>query len=50
MLACQERENRQRAVEKAQAALDKAELEHAKRAAAIQTEVKALEKKMISSR
>lgn len=40
-----ERERRQQAVDKAQAALDKAEQEHAKRAAAIQTEVKALEKR-----
>jgi hypothetical protein len=40
-----ERERRQRAVGKAQAALDKAEQEHAKRAAAIQAEVEALEKR-----
>ena len=39
-----ERERRQ-AVDKAQAALDKAEQEHAKRAAAIQAEVEALEKR-----
>jgi len=36
------RERRQRAVDKAQAALDEAEQEHAKRAAAIQAEVEAL--------
>ncbi|MBA4038435.1 MAG: cell envelope biogenesis protein TolA [Bradyrhizobium sp.] len=40
-----ERERRQRAVGKAQVALDKGEQEHAKRAAAIQAEVEALEKK-----
>jgi hypothetical protein len=39
-----ERERRQQAVEKAQA-LDKAEREHAKRAAAIQAEIEALEKR-----
>ena len=38
-------ERRQLAVDKAQAALDKAEQEHAKRAAAIQAEVEALEKR-----
>jgi hypothetical protein len=38
-----DRERRQQAVGKAQAALDKAEQEHAKRAAAIQAEVEALE-------
>ena len=41
----QERERQQQAVAKAQAALDKAEREHTKRAAAIQTEVEALEKR-----
>ena len=40
-----DRERRQQAVDKAQAALNKAEQEHAKRAAAIQTEVEALEKR-----
>jgi len=40
-----ERERRQEAVDKAQAALETAEREHAKRAAAIQLEVDALEKK-----
>jgi hypothetical protein len=40
-----ERERRQRAVVKAQAAFDKAAGEHAKRAAAIQVEIDALEKK-----
>jgi hypothetical protein len=40
-----ERERRQQAVDKAQAALDEAEREHAKTAAAIQTQVEALEKK-----
>ncbi|MGY4505850.1 type IV secretory pathway VirB10-like protein [Bradyrhizobium sp. GM24.11] len=40
-----ERERRQQAVDKAQAAFDQAEQEHAKRAAAIQAEVEALEKK-----
>lgn len=40
-----ERERRQQAVNKAQAVLDKAEEEHAKRAAAIEAEVEALEKK-----
>jgi len=40
-----ERERRQEAVDKAQAALESAEREHAKRAAAIQLEVDALEKK-----
>jgi hypothetical protein len=40
-----DRERRQQAVDKAQAALDKAEQEHAKRAAAIQAEVEALEKR-----
>ncbi|MGY4314991.1 cell envelope biogenesis protein TolA [Bradyrhizobium sp. JR3.5] len=39
------RERRQQAVDKAQAALAKAEQEHAKRAAAIRAEVEALEKK-----
>jgi hypothetical protein len=38
-----ERERRQQAVNKAQAALDKAEREHSKRAAAIQAETEALE-------
>ena len=38
-------ERRQQAVDKAQGALDKAEREHAERAAAIQSEVEALEKK-----
>jgi hypothetical protein len=41
----QERERRQQAVDKAQAALNKAEQEHAKRAATIQAEVEALEKR-----
>lgn len=41
----QERERRQQAVDKAQAALDEADQEHAKRAAAIQSEVEALEKR-----
>jgi hypothetical protein len=40
-----DRERRQQAVDKAQAALDKAEQEHAKRAAAIQAEVEALEER-----
>ena len=40
-----ERERRQQAVDMVQAALDKAEREHAKRAAAIRVEVEALEKK-----
>lgn len=40
-----ERERRQQAVDKAQAALNKVEQQHAKRAAAIQAEVEALEKK-----
>jgi carboxylesterase type B len=40
-----ERERRQQAVGKAQAALDKAEREHAKRATAIKAEVEALEKR-----
>ena len=40
-----DRERRQQAVDKAQAALEKAEQERAKRAAAIQAEVKALEKR-----
>ena len=40
-----ERERRQQAVDKAQAVLDKARGEHAKRAAAIQTELEALEMK-----
>ena len=40
-----DRERRQQAVDKAQAALNKAEKEHAKRAAAIQAEVEALEKR-----
>ena len=40
-----ERERRQQAVDKAQAALDKAKQEHAKRTAAIQAEVNALEKR-----
>ena len=40
-----ERERRQEGVDKAQAALETAEREHAKRAAAIQLEVDALEKK-----
>jgi hypothetical protein len=39
-----ERERRLQAVDKAQAAFDKADDEHAKRAAAIQTEIDALEK------
>ena len=43
--ARQERERRQQAVDKAQVALDKGEQKHAKRAAAIQAEVEALEKK-----
>ena len=43
--ARQERERRQQAVDKAQVALHKGEQEHAKRAAAIQAEVEALEKK-----
>jgi hypothetical protein len=38
-------ERHQQAVDKAQAALDKAEQEHAKQAAAIQTEVEVLEKR-----
>lgn len=40
-----DRERRQQAVDKAQAAFDQAEGEHAKRAAAIQAEVEALEKR-----
>jgi hypothetical protein len=40
-----ERERRHRAVDKAQAAMDKAQREHAKRAAALQAEVEALEDK-----
>ena len=40
-----QRERRQQAVDKAQTALGKAEGEHARRAAAIQAEVKALEKR-----
>jgi hypothetical protein len=40
-----DRERRQQAVDKARAVLDKAEQEHAKRAAAIQAEVEALEKR-----
>jgi hypothetical protein len=40
-----ERERRQQAVDKAQPALDMAEQEHAKRAAAIQAEIEALEKR-----
>jgi hypothetical protein len=40
-----ERERRQQAVDKAQAALDKAEQSHAQRAAAVQAEVEALEKR-----
>ncbi|MGY3079182.1 hypothetical protein ACVWZZ_005590 [Bradyrhizobium sp. LM6.10] len=40
-----ERERRQQAVNNAQAALDKAKREHANRAAAIQTEIEALEKR-----
>ena len=40
-----DRERRRQAVDKAQAALEKAEQEHAKRAAAIQAEVEALEKR-----
>jgi hypothetical protein len=40
-----DRERRQQAVDKAQAVLDKAEQEHAKRAATIQAEVEALEKR-----
>jgi hypothetical protein len=40
-----DRERRQQAVDKAPAALDNAEQEHAKRAAAIQAEVEALEKR-----
>jgi hypothetical protein len=40
-----EREHRQQAVDKAQSALDKAERVHAERAAAIQAEMDALEKK-----
>jgi len=40
-----DRERRMKATAKAQAALDKAEREHAKRAADIQTEVEALEKR-----
>jgi colicin import membrane protein len=39
------RERREKATAKVQAALDKAEREHAKRAADIQTEVEALEKR-----
>jgi hypothetical protein len=40
-----DRERRQQAVDKAQAALNKAEQEHAKRAATIQAEVEALKKR-----
>jgi hypothetical protein len=40
-----DRERRQQAVDKAQAALNKAEQEHARRAAVIQAEVEALEKR-----
>jgi phosphoglycolate phosphatase-like HAD superfamily hydrolase len=40
-----ERERRRQAVDKAQASLEKAEQEHAKRAAAIQAEVGAIEKR-----
>lgn len=40
-----DRERRQQAVDKAQAALNKAEQEHSKRAATIRTEVEALEKR-----
>jgi hypothetical protein len=40
-----ERERRQQAVDKAKVALDKAEREHAKRAASIQAEMEALEKR-----
>lgn len=40
-----EREHRQQAIDKAQAALDEAGQEHAKRAAAIQAEVEAVEKR-----
>jgi hypothetical protein len=40
-----ERERRRQAVDKAQASLEKAEQEHAKRAAAIQAEVEAIEKR-----
>jgi hypothetical protein len=40
-----ERERRQQAVDNAQGALDKAEREHAERAAAIQGELEAIEKK-----
>ena len=40
-----ERERRREAVDKAQTALNKAEQEHAKRDAAIQAEVEALEKR-----
>jgi hypothetical protein len=40
-----DRERRRQAVDQAQAALEKAEQEHAKRAAAIQAEVEALEKR-----
>jgi hypothetical protein len=40
-----ERERRQQAVDKAQAALDKAEREHAKRAAAVQAEAETIEKR-----
>jgi hypothetical protein len=41
-----ERERRQRAVDRAQSVLDKAERNHAERTAAIQAEMEALEKKM----
>ncbi|MGY2805573.1 cell envelope biogenesis protein TolA [Bradyrhizobium sp. USDA 4506] len=41
-----ERERRQQAVDKAQAALDKARQEHTKRAAVVQAEVEALEKRL----
>jgi hypothetical protein len=40
-----ERERKQQAVDKAQAAFDKAKREHAKRAAAVQAEMNAIEKK-----
>jgi hypothetical protein len=40
-----ERERRQQAIDKAQAALDRAEAEHSDRAAAIRSEIEALEKK-----
>ena len=41
-----ERQRRQQAVDKAQGALDKAEREHLTKAAAIQTEVEVLEKRL----